>query len=161
MDSARKAEIRARLAAATPGPWDLRFNANGEGELFGDDHNTWIALLPHRCVARLEEQMHKDAAFIAAAPTDIADLLAALEEAESCSVRSGGDWRFPGRQERLEAALRNAQVLAKHYKERWRDAEANVQRSAQCEDHDEDKSWCGQCTMARRIRMSLDDNTEA
>jgi hypothetical protein len=70
--------------------------------------------------------------------------------------------------EKMTAHLENwksqAEASSQANHERWRNAEeklAIVRRSAQCEDHDEDKDWCGQCTMARRIRMSLDDNTEA
>jgi hypothetical protein len=59
--------------------------------------------------------------------------------------------------EQLRDELDEAKAALEHAEAKL----AIVRRSAQCEDHDEDKSWCGQCTMARRIRMSLDDNTEA
>ena len=76
--------IKARLAAATPGPWthDEAFNASfvcaGEGAVA----DTWIARWDNRPGRKQDKA---DAEFIAAAPTDVARLTAALEAAlEAC-----------------------------------------------------------------------------
>lgn len=68
-------EIRAILAAATPGPWQLRH----DGWTIRDSQgNKQIAHTYGRDGSLVEQQVN-DAQLIAAAPTIIAELLAALE----------------------------------------------------------------------------------
>ncbi len=89
--------IRARLAAATPGPWVVEHDRNDQPNIYpADDHDRWIALLPHQCVTAIERMANADAAFIANSPTDIADLLAEVERLRSA---------LSDREERLRSAL--------------------------------------------------------
>ena len=69
------APIRARLAAATPGPWEgLLAGPRGEREWIVDSTSTFI------CSTQIDNQRgHSDGTLIANAPTDLARLLAAIE----------------------------------------------------------------------------------
>lgn len=85
MNAERIAEIRGRLGAATPGPWDPATWNNY-------DDGGWAAVGPHHecsdedgCGCADEDhdtrkRADRDAAFIAHAPADLADALDALEE---------------------------------------------------------------------------------
>jgi len=90
-----RAEVRRLVEAATPGPWEHRV-AGIEGDSYIAATGPWKRL-------RSSEQVHEDAALIAAAPTL---LLAALEEIERlerelASSRAGlaeirpGVWQAP------------------------------------------------------------------
>lgn len=65
--------LRALAEAATPGPWELRSDRNEQKNVYSGDK--WIAVLPHQCVASIEEQRGQDAAFVAAARTAVPELL--------------------------------------------------------------------------------------
>lgn len=78
-------EIKARLQAASPGPWD-NLKGPGTNNLWGircrnnskrdTNWKDWICLISLMPVV---EQADKNAEFIAHAPTDIAQLISALE----------------------------------------------------------------------------------
>lgn len=77
-------ELRARCEAATPGPWETDDEDNGiagpNGGLVAFVHpyaNT------HTVIASGEEWSHADAAFIAAARTDLPRALAVIEKADA------------------------------------------------------------------------------
>jgi hypothetical protein len=77
-------EIRARLAAATPGPW----KANDDGTIDGSEYAEVICRGQVDCMAYCAggtsviegDNLKADADLIANAPTDIARLLAALDD---------------------------------------------------------------------------------
>lgn len=87
MTPERLAEIKARLAAATPGPWQAHLSNT-------PPHYLATPVVSHKCgpagdrLGRFvlwdgdPEQADKDALIIANAPTDIADLLAYVEQLE-------------------------------------------------------------------------------
>lgn len=72
MDDARLQEIRARVAAATPGPWH-----------WDEDNDPWLWGGPGVFVLSSEDEISvpnpNDYALIAHAPQDLADLLAEVE----------------------------------------------------------------------------------
>lgn len=80
-------EIRARLKAATPGPWaERRWNDDQHiVEAEGQDVTGWRKDHPESYIAKTGgwgySLTHKNSTFIAHAPTDIANLIRALEKA--------------------------------------------------------------------------------
>ncbi len=75
MTPEREAEIRARLAGATPGPWKYEWESAGESDnftasIYEDDYK---GLLVGRC--NQNGSHHGDEEFIANAPADVAELL--------------------------------------------------------------------------------------
>lgn len=68
------AAIRQRLEEATPGPWDTAWNERADGG------SVWTICTDVEDVATVDFGQRYDAAFIAYAPTDIAALLATVEE---------------------------------------------------------------------------------
>lgn len=79
MNAERRAEIRARLAAANPPPWVLRNDGPNLADVFTEDPDCEREWGGH--IAAYVERA--DAELIAHAPTDLADLLADLEAAEA------------------------------------------------------------------------------
>ncbi len=92
----RRAEIEALLAAATPGPWEAHFLPHGDPWVSVEGHKLWgkiadIPAVPQELISGLvpvarESTDYADygrgnALLIAAAPTIIAELLTALDEA--------------------------------------------------------------------------------
>ena len=78
-------EIRARLAAATPGPWDYWFEVETR---VGPSRENPIALVKQMRHARCPGGVRgtgvdADAALIAAAPTDLRDLLAEVQRLQA------------------------------------------------------------------------------
>lgn len=79
--------IRARLAAATPGPWfwDEKYDPDKDGDsglaLTNNDGVEIVGAYNHHCCAYRDDPTVKDedAPLIANAPTDMAHLLAALD----------------------------------------------------------------------------------
>jgi glutathione S-transferase len=85
MTEDRIAAIRARLEAATPGPWTI-WDDPLDIEICNDDYS---ATHMH-AVAKLENispQVKRNAQFIAQAPEDIAYLLAELDKARETNTR--------------------------------------------------------------------------
>lgn len=92
MTPERRAKIEARLAAATPGPWVQRETSSGRWLVWAPDadpeaaaHGMGESVLSASTYPGQEGKLFAsptDAALIVHAPTDIADLLAALREAE-------------------------------------------------------------------------------
>lgn len=80
--SAKLAEIKERLAKATPGPWLIRSHAGYSGLTYNqvtrDGRNDCIQVFRTN-----EPQLLANAHFIAHAPTDIARLVLALERADA------------------------------------------------------------------------------
>ncbi len=79
MTPERLAEIKARLAAATPGPWEVLHNSSSDVSVFSTS--------PHagqKAVAWMAETLRceQNAELIAHAPTDLADLLAYVGQLE-------------------------------------------------------------------------------
>lgn len=77
MDDERLKEIEARAAAATPGPWEVN-NAHGMC-VIGDGGEEFVADME----GAMWQGKHEDASFIAAARTDIPDLVARVRELEA------------------------------------------------------------------------------
>lgn len=71
--SDRLQEIRARLDAATPGPWEWREWSCGDEAITGPDNTGFVVNVD-------ETTPHADADLIAHAPADIAWLLEKVEE---------------------------------------------------------------------------------
>lgn len=74
--------IKARLAAATPGPWhqsDHCFRANAPGSDIGASNGANIALVHHEPIDRDARETVANAALIANAPADLATLVAEVE----------------------------------------------------------------------------------
>lgn len=133
-DDTRLAEIRARLAAATPGPWyvnqlddvfSMSFVAvgtspdDGTGDYASNRYDTLVAatlVQQPRYVCHDDDRWDENAALIAHAPADIAYLLA---EVKRLTVER--DAALAG-----ELLLRDATVLAAS--KRIKQLEAEVQR---------------------------------
>ncbi len=88
------AEIKARLSAATPGPWTVSRSDSDHGHInyqvenFGYEHDGCVAFCSELTNFR---QAKKNAELIAHAPTDISRLISALELA--IEQRDGySDW---------------------------------------------------------------------
>lgn len=75
----RLAEIRARLNAATPGPWEWREWSCGDEAITGPDNTGFVVNVD-------EATPHADADLIAHAPADIAWLLDEVERLRSPMV---------------------------------------------------------------------------
>ena len=97
MTPERIGELKRLCEQATPGPWALGDDYNDQRTLYVGEE--WIAILPHQCVASIEEQRDKDAAFIAAARTALPDCIEALkaervraEAAEATVARLEARW---------------------------------------------------------------------
>ena len=88
MNSEDRAAIRARLAAATPGPWRIARSRGGVPWIDAGEYDEVLAPADVDCMAYCYggtsriEMSDADAEFIAHARTDVADLLDALDEAE-------------------------------------------------------------------------------
>ena len=85
MDAKRLSEIKARLAAATPGPWRQAIDDDAPRDIVATS-NPRTSLLcikenDRNCMAVIYKEA--DAALIANAPQDLADLIAALEAIDS------------------------------------------------------------------------------
>ena len=87
--------LKDRLAAATPGPWFREYgdvittdpDPRDVEEGYDDPRSLRVVrAAPH--LAKREPQAIKDATFIAAAPTDQAKLIAAIEAVESLASRT-------------------------------------------------------------------------
>lgn len=78
MTEQRLTEIRERLDAATPGPWQCT-HTRGDGSFI------WTDMADGEVVASLVYQ-DLDARFIAHAPQDIADLLEAVQVARQTAI---------------------------------------------------------------------------
>lgn len=65
------------VANHTPGPWSVEPDGNDQMNIYGPNRDTWIALLPHQCIASIEKEQIANAKLIAAAPV-LADALAAM-----------------------------------------------------------------------------------
>lgn len=79
MNKADLEAIKARLAAATPGPW-VQFHDGDElfvGQIADGDH--YICAVGHR----IFEQNQLDADFLSYAPADIAALIAEVERLQA------------------------------------------------------------------------------
>lgn len=82
------AEIQARLAAATPGPWkqeqNTRIGAMTEVTAFDPDDppTPWDVATTYRFCGRGKDECEANAALIAHAPADLAALLAYVEQLE-------------------------------------------------------------------------------
>lgn len=82
--------IRARLAAATPGPWfwDEKYDPDKDGDiglaLTNNDGVEIVGAYNHHCCAYRDDPTvnENDAPLIAHAPTDMARILAALDAVE-------------------------------------------------------------------------------
>lgn len=97
MDDKRIAEIRARVEAATPGPWTIEYIGE-DAPPFDHQYITGRILSEHHtytgnsvdvpgCVNDPSTMTTRDANLIAHAPTDLADLLAALDAARADVAR--------------------------------------------------------------------------
>lgn len=101
-------EIKARLKAATPGPWILK-----RVRECGDD--LWLDTL---CSAKTKEQGDNDVALLAHAPSDLAYLLSALESAEKVveaarlAMFEPGYGRVDGENSRLMDAIKEYDAVA-------------------------------------------------
>lgn len=73
-------ELRELDRTATPGPWQRELDRNEQENIYGYDHDEWIALLPHQCVAPIEKQRAIDANFIVTARTALPRLLDERDE---------------------------------------------------------------------------------
>jgi hypothetical protein len=73
-------DLEELARAATPGKWQVEHDKNDQANIYGpDDH--WVALLPHQCVVALEQQMNRDAAYVAAAnPARVLSLIGEVRE---------------------------------------------------------------------------------
>ncbi len=83
----RIAEIRARLAAATPGPW-VMYTRRESG------HRTWsMSFVVHPSVGHVADDIERpaDAALIAAAPADLDYLLALVDAADATWLAASAD----------------------------------------------------------------------
>lgn len=77
MPDQRLQEIKERLAAATPGPWNVLYD---DGSLHGTPEEYFVNFDAHRDSTNIEREA--DAEFIANAPSDIAYLLDLVELAQ-------------------------------------------------------------------------------
>lgn len=87
----RLSEIRARLKAATPGPWMLseaKYSVPGE-VVVSDVDGDFRSILTIRADDVPVVDKDDDAAFIVNAPTDIADLLAEVERLRAHGAEVG------------------------------------------------------------------------
>ncbi len=95
MTPERQAEIEARLEAATPGPWSSS-REDMDSYIPSTDGDTNLVVFvyrdPHERIPVMGGSERPDARLIAAAPTDIRDLLAEVS-------------RLRGENERLEATV--------------------------------------------------------
>lgn len=85
----RLSEIRARLKAATPGPWAEHDEVPRVPVSLSVDPNMSLLGLDLDGYARMDSQ--EDAEFIIHAPTDIADLLAEVERLRAHGVEVAGE----------------------------------------------------------------------
>ena len=89
-------DIKRRLAAATPGPWEHEEEGNmGCGEVFTANPDLYggnIAAPSGDLYPRSGYSPKDDMVFIANAPTDIARLVAALEAVQKLAE----EWRYKG-----------------------------------------------------------------
>jgi hypothetical protein len=115
--------IKARLQAATPGPWrwsmntrsrDVRLDAEHSGRLIVMDFVRWgmqsaqprFRTQPHDLMTEYSDCMpHPDAALIAHAPTDIADLVAEVERLRMALDTVGSAIYTQGRGTKVELSL--------------------------------------------------------
>jgi hypothetical protein len=67
--------IEARAEAAWAGPWTIEYDRNDQANIYAGP-DCWLALLPHQCVAPIEQEQKRNAAFVAAARTDVPALVA-------------------------------------------------------------------------------------
>ena len=156
MTAARRAAIKARCDAATPGPWVVSSEyASGVDLGYKPDHErTWGYGCGNDFVCDLndgeyheycsQDEQRANAEFIAAARQDIPDLLAEVERlrVENQRLEKSIDWlvsqRFPcprdGSQCYKEIAIRNNTTYAENVCEQhWRDA---ALRAAMKEEND-------------------------
>jgi hypothetical protein len=94
VNPARLAEIRQRLEAATPRPWRLAIACDEHG----DDESLALVRAGYADIATAT---NANAAFIANAPDDIADLLAEVERLTAAKPANVARWeaepfRYPG-----------------------------------------------------------------
>lgn len=98
-DEKRIADIRARLAAASPGPWEGGEDVGGVGGFLGVvDADGEVIISATETVAHwpdpdgpavFDPQELADVEFISNAPADVRDLLAMLDSTRSCSLAEG------------------------------------------------------------------------
>lgn len=81
MPDERLEQIKERLAAATPGPWNVLYD---DGSLHGTPEEYFVNFDAHRDTTNIDRPA--DAAFIANAPSDIAYLLAEVERLRAALV---------------------------------------------------------------------------
>lgn len=72
-------DVLVRAQAATPGPYTIQKDHNDQLNLYADNGNKWIALLPHQCVKSIEREQAKNAEFLAHAREDVLNLILRLE----------------------------------------------------------------------------------
>lgn len=87
MTTDQLAAIRARLDAATPWPWEQEKDNNGlavEVTAFDPDEpdEPWGVAVAYRCCGHGKDRCEDNAALIANAPADLADLLAYVGQLE-------------------------------------------------------------------------------
>ena len=84
----RVGEIEARLAAATPGPWEVRTDdlTDDVDVVHDQEHVSFVASCGHKA----QPGIYADAEFIANAPADVAYLLAELRKAHEALGRVEG-----------------------------------------------------------------------
>lgn len=71
-------DLKAKRAAMTQGEWRLELDRNDQQNIHTD--NLWIALLPHQCLASIEQEQERNATGIVATH-NAADVLIAVCEA--------------------------------------------------------------------------------
>lgn len=117
------AAIRARLDAAMPGPWKQEKDNNGlavEVTAFDPDEpdEPWGVAVAYRCCGHGKDRCEDNAALIAHAPADLADLLAYVEQLEGLLRDLCEDSRAAAEVVRLwkvvDHALRYTRIHAKH-----------------------------------------------
>lgn len=89
MDDKRLAEIRARVDAATPGPWTVIHDARTHWDRKGNEYPGGYHVLESQQLGDMEcgAMFKADAVFVCHARQDIPDLLAALDAARADVAR--------------------------------------------------------------------------
>lgn len=100
--------IRGRLTAATPGPWAVDEDEDGfDGHsVYQNDGITWGRAYICQDMHQGEDEGKADATFIAAAPMDVARLVAAVEGVLGLADKWWAN--FPSKARDIEAAIEAA-----------------------------------------------------